>query len=102
PCYSQDTDREVDLIEEVVRVQGYDRVGTELPRAPHPGGGPEDLAFLARTKDTLVRAGLREIRPAPFASAEDLAMFGDEDAIAIANPLRAEEGRLRAALPARL
>ena len=98
PGYRTDIDREVDLIEEVVRVQGYDRVGTELPRAPHPGGVPEDLAFLARTKDTLVRAGLREIRPAPFASAEDLAMFGDEDAIAIANPLRAEEGSLRTRL----
>ncbi len=98
PGYRTDIDREVDLIEEVVRVQGYDRVGTDLPRAPHPGGVPEDLAFLARTKDTLVRAGLREIRPAPFASAQDLAMFGDEDAIAIANPLRAEEGSLRTRL----
>jgi len=95
PGYRTDIDREVDLIEEVVRIQGYDRVGSELPRAPHRGGMPDDLAFHARLKDTLVRAGLREIRPVPFASAEDLALFGDEDAIAIANPLRAEEGFLR-------
>ena len=98
PGYRTDIDREVDLIEEVVRVQGYDRVGSELPRAPHRGGMPDDLAFQARAKDALVRAGLREIRPAPFASAEDLALFGDEDAIAIANPLRAEEGFLRTRL----
>jgi phenylalanyl-tRNA synthetase beta chain len=45
-----------------------------------------------------VRAGLREIRPAPFASAQDLALFGDEDAIAVANPLRSEEGFLRTRL----
>ena len=49
-------------------------------------------------KDALVRAGLREIRPTPFVSSEDLAMFGDDDAIAIANPLRAEEGFLRTRL----
>jgi phenylalanyl-tRNA synthetase beta chain len=95
PGYRTDIDREVALIEEVVRIQGYDRVGSELPRAPHLGGMPDDLAFHARAKDALVRAGLREIRPAPFASGEDLALFGDEDAIAIANPLRAEEGFLR-------
>jgi phenylalanyl-tRNA synthetase beta chain len=98
PGYRTDIDREVDLIEEVMRVLGYDRVGSELPRAPHRGGMPDDLAFHARAKDALVRAGLREIRPAPFASAEDLALFGDEDAIAIANPLRAEEGSLRTRL----
>jgi phenylalanyl-tRNA synthetase beta chain len=98
PGYRTDIDREVDLIEEVVRIQGYDRVGSELPRAPHRGGSPDDLAFHARAKDALVRAGLREIRPAPFASAEDLALFGDEDAIPIANPLRAEEGFLRTRL----
>ena len=98
PGYRTDLDLEVDLIEEVVRIQGYDRVGTELPRAPHPGGAPDDLAFLDRMKDALVRAGLREIRPTPFVSSEDLAMFGDDDAIAIANPLRAEEGFLRTRL----
>ncbi len=98
PGYRTDIDREVDLIEEVLRVQGYDRVGNKLPRAPHRGGVPEDIAFAARAKDALVRAGLREIRPAPFASAEDLALFGDQDAIAVANPLRAEEGFLRTRL----
>jgi phenylalanyl-tRNA synthetase beta chain len=98
PGYRTDIDREVDLIEEVVRVQGYERVATDLPRAPLRGGVPDDLAFLSHAKDALVRAGLREIRPAPFASADDLAMFGDDDAIAVANPLRAEEGYLRTRL----
>lgn len=98
PGYRTDIDREVDLIEEVLRVQGYERVGTDLPRAPHRGGLPDDLAFLDRAKDALVRAGLREIRPAPFASADDLALFGDDDAIVVANPLRAEERYLRTRL----
>jgi len=59
---------------------------------------PADTAFASRARDALVRAGLREIRPAPFASAADLELFGDTDAIAIANPIRAEEGYLRTRL----
>ena len=98
PGYRTDIDREVDLIEEVVRIQGYDRVGATLPRAPHPGGLPAETAFAARAKDALVRAGLREIRPVPFVSQDDLDLFGDTDAVAVANPLRAEEGFLRTRL----
>jgi phenylalanyl-tRNA synthetase beta chain len=98
PGYRTDIDREVDLIEEVVRVQGYDHVGSTLPRAPHAGGLPPDYAFARRAKGSLMRAGLREIRPVPFVSAEDLALFGDTDAVPVANPLRAEEGFLRTRL----
>jgi phenylalanyl-tRNA synthetase beta chain len=98
PGYRTDIEREVDLIEEVVRVQGYGKVGTTLPRAPHPGGLPEEYAFASRVKQALARAGLHEIRPAPFASAADLALFDDQDAIAVANPLRTEEGSLRTRL----
>ena len=98
PSYRTDIDREVDLIEEVVRIQGYDHVGSTLPRAPHAGGLPPEYAFARRAKASLRRAGLREIRPAPFVSAEDLAMFGDTDAVPVANPLRAEEGFLRTRL----
>ena len=98
PGYRTDIEGEVDLIEEILRVQGYDRVGTALPRASHPGGLPDDLAFAGRAKDALARAGLREIRPAPFASSADLELFGDTDAVRITNPLRAEEGFLRTRL----
>jgi phenylalanyl-tRNA synthetase beta chain len=98
PGYRTDIEREVDLIEEVVRIQGYDRVGATLPRAPHGGSVPSSYAFARRTKDALARSGLQEIRPAPFASAEDLALFDDGDAVPVANPLRAEEGFLRTRL----
>jgi phenylalanyl-tRNA synthetase beta chain len=98
PGYRTDIDREVDLIEEVVRVQGYEHVGSTLPRAPHVGSLPAPYAFARRAKEALRRAGLREIRPAPFCSAEDLALFEDTDAVPVANPLRTEEGFLRTRL----
>ena len=98
PGYRVDIEEEVDLIEEVVRVQGYDKVGSSLPRAPQAGGLPAPYAVARRAKDVLVRAGLRELRPVPFASQGDLALMGDDDAVAIANPLRTEEGSLRTRL----
>ena len=98
PGYRTDIEREVDLIEEVVRIQGYDNVGSTMPRAPHPGGVPDTYAFARRVKGALARAGLREIRPVPFDAASDLALFGDTDAIPVTNPLRAEDGFLRTRL----
>jgi phenylalanyl-tRNA synthetase beta chain len=98
PGYRTDIDREVDLIEEIVRIQGYDRVGSTLPRSAHAGGTPASYSFARRAKDALRRAGLDEMRPVPFASEEDLRLFGDQDAVPIANPLRAEEGFLRTRL----
>jgi phenylalanyl-tRNA synthetase beta chain len=95
PGYRVDIEREVDLIEEVVRIQGYERVGATIPRAPEPGGLPEGYAFARRARNALVREGLREAKPLPFVSDDDLALMGDPDAIASANPLRAEEAWLR-------
>ncbi|MGI8616194.1 MAG: phenylalanine--tRNA ligase subunit beta [Actinomycetota bacterium] len=98
PGYRVDIEREVDLIEEVVRIQGYERVGATIPRSPEPGGLPEDYAFAHRLRDALVRTGLREAKPLPFVSEDDLALMGDRDAIPLANPLRAEEAWLRTRL----
>ena len=42
-----------------------------------------------------MRAGLREARLLSFASGGDLELFGDTDAVAVANPLQADEGFLR-------
>ncbi|HET6790642.1 MAG TPA: phenylalanine--tRNA ligase subunit beta [Actinomycetota bacterium] len=98
PGYRVDIEREVDLIEEVVRIQGYEGVGATIPRSPEPGGVPETYAFGRRVRDALVRAGLREAKPLPFASEEDLALMGDGQAIPLANPLRAEEAWLRTSL----
>ncbi len=100
PGYRVDIEREVDLIEEVARIQGYERIAETLPRSPGAGSLPADAIFDRRVQDALLRAGLHEVRPVPFVSEDDLALMGDgpDDAIAIANPLRAEEGWLRTRL----
>jgi phenylalanyl-tRNA synthetase beta chain len=98
PGYRADLEREVDLIEEVVRIQGYDRVGSTLPAVRQPGGLPARYAFVDRVRLSMVRAGLREARLMPFVSQKDLQLFGGNDAIRITNPLHADNGWLRTGL----
>jgi phenylalanyl-tRNA synthetase beta chain len=98
PGYRVDLEREVDLIEEVVRIQGYERVGSTLPAIRQPGGVPERFAFADRVRSAMVRAGLREVRQMPFVSESDLALGGDDAAVKVTNPLHAEEGWLRTRL----
>ncbi|MGH2630724.1 MAG: phenylalanine--tRNA ligase subunit beta [Actinomycetota bacterium] len=98
PGFRVDIEREVDLIEEVARLLGYDLIGSEVPAIPQAGGVPTAYAFRARVRDAFVRAGMREVRLMPFASAEELATTGDDDAVPVANPLQADEGFLRTRL----
>lgn len=98
PGYRVDIEREVDLIEEIARIRGYDRIGSSVPSAGQAGGVPPEYAFRMRAREALVRAGLREVKLLSFASEADLALTQDTDAIAVANPLQADEGFLRTRL----
>jgi phenylalanyl-tRNA synthetase beta chain len=98
PGYRSDIEHEVDLIEEIVRVQGYEHVGSTLPPVRQAGGTPDAYSFRARLRSLLMRAGLRELWSFPFASEADLALTGDHDAIRVTNPLQADEGWLRTRL----
>ena len=98
PGYRVDLEREVDLIEEIVRIQGYERVGSTLPPLRQSGGLPERYAFLGRVRRSMVRAGLREVQLLPFVADEDLALVPGDRAIRVTNPLQADEGWLRTRL----
>jgi phenylalanyl-tRNA synthetase beta chain len=100
PPYRPDLKREVDLIEEVARIQGYDRIGSTLPAVRQTGGFQASYSFRRRVRDALVRAGLREAVSISFASLEDLALIGhpSETAVRPANPLAADDAFLRTSL----
>src|SRR5712691_5964456 len=98
PGYRVDLEREVDLIEEVVRVQGYWNVGSTVPGIREPGGVAPSFALRRRVRHALVRAGMREAISLSFASARDLELTGDGGGVRVANPVSAEEGLLRAGL----
>jgi phenylalanyl-tRNA synthetase beta chain len=90
PGWRPDVTREVDLIEEVARLKGYDAFPDEL-RAYRPGTVPDapDERARARIRERLVRAGLLEARTLPLGPRDG------PDAVPILNPLSAEEAYLR-------
>jgi phenylalanyl-tRNA synthetase beta chain len=99
PGYRVDLEREVDLIEEVARVQGYERIGSSLPPVRQAGGVPPAYAFGNRVRRRLQAAGLRETRPVPFASEADVVMFLPGPApVRVSNPLDADVAFLRTSL----
>jgi phenylalanyl-tRNA synthetase beta chain len=97
PGWRLDLEREIDLIEEVARVHGYNRFANTLPSAgtvvelPHA----EQEATL---RETLLGLGYSEAISSTFCSAEEAATFASAPAVAMGNPLSAEAGMLRPAL----
>jgi phenylalanyl-tRNA synthetase beta chain len=97
PGYRPDLQMEVDLIEEIVRVQGYDLVGTTVPGIRQAGGVPSSYDRRRQVRAALAAAGLRETWSASFASREDLDLTAAEG-VRVANPLTADQTFLRASL----
>ena len=95
PGWRPDVTREVDLIEEVARLRGYDSFPDEL-RSYRPGTVPDAPAELTlrRIREQLVASGggLLEARTLPLGPADG------PDAVAVLNPLSAEEAHLRSRL----
>ncbi len=93
PSWRHDLLREVDLIEEVARLVGFDALPDEL-RPFRAGSAPDHPLHLAgrRVRDALVGAGLAEVRPMPFTSS------GTEGTPRVRNPLADDEPFLRASL----
>ena len=93
PSWRHDLGMEVDLIEEVARLVGFDALPDEL-RPFRPGSAPDHPLHLAgrRVRDLLVGAGLSETRPMPFTAT------GDALTPRVRNPLAEDEPFLRASL----
>jgi phenylalanyl-tRNA synthetase beta chain len=93
PSWRHDLLLEVDLIEEVARLDGYDALPDEL-RPFRPGIAPDDALYLRSraVRELLVTLGLSETRPMPFTSK------GDANTPRVRNPLADDEPFLRASV----
>jgi phenylalanyl-tRNA synthetase beta chain len=93
PTWRPDVTREIDLIEEVARLHGYDRFSDEL-RPFMVSTVPTDEVELISSKlrEALVAEGLLEARPLPFVAGRD------ETHVRVANPLAENEAYLRTSL----
>jgi phenylalanyl-tRNA synthetase beta chain len=90
PSWRGDVSGEVDLIEEVARLRGYDSFPDEI-RPFRPGNVPDDPLWITsrRVREALVGAGLLETKPMPFVAGND------ESHPRVTNPLAENEAHLR-------
>lgn len=100
PSWRLDLEREIDLIEEIARVYGYNRFRNTLPAF---GGSVVELSW-AEKESALRRAllglGWTEAISSTFCAAPDAELFVREPrtAVAVGNPLSEEAGMLRPSL----
>jgi len=100
PSWRLDLDREIDLIEEVARVYGYNRFANTLPSF---AGAVRELPHAAATtgvRQTLLAAGFHEAISSTFTSAEDAALTAPQpgQVVPLGNPLSEEAGVMRPSL----
>lgn len=90
PTWRNDVTREVDLVEEVARLGGFDSLPDEL-RPFRPGNAPDHPVHLLglRVRDALVAEGLLEAKPLPFVKG------GAGSHVHVENPLADDEPALR-------
>ena len=95
PSWRLDLTREIDLIEEIARVYGYNRFANTLPTPGIVVAHPTARAQAA-VHSRLLALGFSEALSSTFASAADSAFFAPAiPAIALENPLSEEAANLR-------
>ncbi len=101
PSARHEVAREIDLIEEVMRVDGYDRVPIRDTITVRAVRSDRRTEVLRRVREVMVAAGLREIQSVSFAPADDRAdppLFAGAPPLRLRNPVRADLPVLRRSL----
>ena len=99
PPWRPDSTGEIDIIEEVARMHGYDNLAKSVPKAPKAGGLSDRQADIRRLRRFLADGGAAEATPMSFLAPGDLEACGvRSDGVRVANPLVAEESILRTSL----
>ena len=89
PNRSHDLTREIDLIEEIARLIGYDKFDLNLPNPIKPGKLSPDQLALRKIKNGFIENGFNEVLSYSLVSEDN------EDLIKISNPLLLETSCLR-------
>ena len=100
PSWRRDVDGPADIVEEVARIEGYDRIATApLPRAPGVAKATATAEQLAerRVRRTAAARGLNEAVTWSFIAEAEAAPFGGA-AFALENPISEEMKAMRPSL----
>jgi phenylalanyl-tRNA synthetase beta chain len=104
PSYRHDLEREIDLIEEVIRVLGYERIPVALPTVELLGGGrPVVSEWEAELRRMLAAQGFNEMVMWSFTSTRLNQLFRGvgvpaAEPVRVLNPIITEEPELRFSL----
>jgi phenylalanyl-tRNA synthetase beta chain len=104
PSWRPDLTERADLVEEVLRLQGYDTIPVELPSAPAGTGLTAAQRRRRAIGTTLALSGYTEVLPFPFmpAGALDSLDIAADDArrrtVTVLNPLEADRAQLNTTL----
>jgi phenylalanyl-tRNA synthetase beta chain len=99
PSWRPDATGEVDVIEEVARHHGYERLGKTVPKSTIHGHLSDVQIRRRLVRDVLAGLGISEAMPNPFLAPGDLERAGLHGRfLEVANPLVAEERVLRTSL----
>jgi phenylalanyl-tRNA synthetase beta chain len=98
PIWRLDVDREIDLIEEIARIYGYNKFPNTLPFF---AGAVVELPYArkqARLRQTLLTLGYSETLSPTFIPMDEAKQFGATDAVRLENPLSEEAAYMRTSL----
>lgn len=103
PSYRTDVTREIDVIEEIVRVAGYENVPTTLPACALSGAGESlERRRIRQLREAMAAFGLTEAVPLSFCSQRFNQLFPAFDEprlpVAILNPISQDDTEMRLSL----
>jgi phenylalanyl-tRNA synthetase beta chain len=102
PAFRDDLERQVDIIEEVARMNGVDKIPEKLPIAETVAGVNDNrIRAITACRKNLVGLGAREIMNYTLVSHPLLDLFGNDDRAAreeLPHPISAEQSVLRTSL----
>jgi phenylalanyl-tRNA synthetase beta chain len=100
PSWRLDLEREIDLIEEIARVYGYNKFANTLPGFSGAVVELQNAANDHTIRTQMLSLGYSEAISSTFCAAVDAALFAPrpDSAVAMGNPLSEEAGMLRPSL----
>ena len=98
PSWRLDIEREIDLIEEVARLHGYDQFPNTLPSYAGAVVESPDSAKDAKLRASLLALGYSETISLTFISHEDAEQFSDVPVLELENPLSEEASVMRTSM----
>ncbi|MBD3348478.1 MAG: phenylalanine--tRNA ligase subunit beta [Candidatus Eisenbacteria bacterium] len=97
PPHRHDVETEADLIEEVARLHGYDRIEAIVPYHPLETTGDPARRMRSRVRDAMVGLGLHEVLTSSFVTPETAEAAGG-DPVLVRNPVNKDTPYLRTSL----